>query len=58
MGSTRKCFRGQRMRARDRDQRLLAGANCRLAARVCTGTLSVEDTMHCGALSTLAPGRL
>jgi hypothetical protein len=40
MGSTRKCFRGQMMRARDRDQRLLAGAISRLAARICTETLS------------------
>jgi hypothetical protein len=27
MGSTRKCFRGQMIRARDRDQRFEAGAS-------------------------------
>ena len=36
VGSTRKCFRGQIARARQRDQRIVAGANCSpLTARVC-----------------------
>ena len=38
MGSTRRCFRGHMMRARDRDQRLLAGASSRIMARICMGT--------------------
>jgi hypothetical protein len=28
MGSTRKCRRGQMLRARDRDQRRVAGKSC------------------------------
>jgi hypothetical protein len=36
MGSTRRCCRGQMLRARDRDQRLVAGNNSDpLAVRIC-----------------------
>jgi hypothetical protein len=36
MGSTRRCFRGQMLRARDRDQRFVAGASINVwMARMC-----------------------
>jgi hypothetical protein len=39
MGRTRRCCRGKMLRARDRDQRLVAGSSSvSLAARVCMGT--------------------
>jgi len=37
VGSTRRCFRGQMLRARDRDQRLLAGASSPFVACLCMG---------------------
>ncbi len=38
MGSTRRCFRGQMIRARDRDQRLSAGtSSIAWVVRICMG---------------------
>ncbi len=57
MGSTRRWRRGQMQRARDRDQRLVAGASNPSVAYLCMRTRWVEDSTRRLQISTLAPGR-